>query len=189
MLCWGKTVKGVICLFLLLLLSGPGDTAARERFLRLYLRGRAAAFRAAMALLGDRSLAEEALQTGCLKALENFLKDPREKTEGWLVMIVRNTAIDMLRARRDHLPLEDWTPPAAPETAESGAAFRQMLDAIRGLPENYREAVWRRCVLEQNVSEIAAALGLSESAAANRISRGRTLLIRKLEEEGYCRDK
>ena len=59
------------------------------------------------------------------------------------------------------------------------------MSIIRAMPETYRAALEMRFVLEMTHKEISKALGISETAAANRVSRGRKLLIEKLKEEGY----
>ena len=50
------------------------------------------------------------------------------------------------------------------------------------MPEAYRAALEMRFVEERSYQEIAQALGLSETAVKSRVSRGRTLLLRQLEE-------
>jgi RNA polymerase sigma-70 factor (ECF subfamily) len=49
-------------------------------------------------------------------------------------------------------------------------------DALAGLPEAYREAVWLRDVEELSYSEIATVLGIPAGTVMSRISRGRRQL-------------
>lgn len=56
------------------------------------------------------------------------------------------------------------------------------VELIRQMPEAYRAALEMRFVEERSYQEIAQALGLSETAVKSRVSRGRTLLLRQLEE-------
>ena len=54
------------------------------------------------------------------------------------------------------------------------------------MPELYRAVLEMRFVEECNTREIAKKLNLTESTVNTRIHRGRILLMKKLEEEGYA---
>ena len=120
--------------------------------------------------------------------IENFSKISElscEELPGYIVTIVKNTSIDMLR-REKHLVLtDDWSTCERPSEQEPGDLFGRLVSIIRAMPEIYRSALEMRFVLEMEHKEIAKALGISETAVTARISRGRKLLIEKLKEEGY----
>lgn len=93
-------------------LSALESAADKEDFRALYRRYHGVMERTALAILQDPRDAEEAVQEAFIRVIENFSKIyeiPCKNLGAWLVTIVRNEAITMLRRRRDHLPLdEDW---------------------------------------------------------------------------------
>ena len=194
-------------LLYLVLLEETGD---RELFEQLYIKYRDKMLRVAMGYLHDQWQAEEATHQSCLKIIENFdncKKIPCTEIESWIVVIVRNVCKDRFRRSKREVFWADeegdqeslfnmgWVPgtarePAAGrETPESQAAYRYLVELIRSMPETLREALEMRFVLEWSVKEIAEALHITESAATARIRRGRELLLKKMEEEGYCHDR
>ena len=136
--------------------------------------------------LGSRTLAEEAVQEAFIRVIENFSKIyeiPCKNLGAWLVTIVRNEAITMLRRRRDHLPLdEDWA--GFERQARDAPDYASLVALFARLPETYRAALEMKLLLGYSGAEIARRLGLTESAVNTRISRGRALLRKIFEEEG-----
>ena len=98
---------------------------------------------------------------------------------------MKHAAVDILRQEGRSEPLdEDWDA-IAPEDVEQESAYRHLVALIRAMPEQYREVLELKFVLERSNREIAEALGLTEGTVGVRIQRGRALLIRRLEQEGY----
>lgn len=138
----------------------------------------------------DPQDAEDAVQNAWLKVVKNILKIqeiPCKKRGAYLVIIVRNEAITILRKRRRGLPFEDAL---AGEAAGLGDdSGKPVIELIRAMPDTYRAVLEMRFVEERSTKEIAAALHLTESAVNTRIHRGRAILIEKLREEGICNGK
>ena len=135
---------------------------------------------------GDPRSAEDAVQNAWVKVVQNFSKlseIPCKKQGAWLVVIVKNESITLLRQRRNTVPFEDWAAAGAAE-AEDGLGVRDIAEAVRAMPESYRTVLELRLLEERSNGEAARMLGLSESAAATRYSRGLALLREKLTEEG-----
>lgn len=88
---------------------------------------------------------------------------------GWLCSIARNAAIDHLRRRRPDLVEPARTPYAiAPHVADA----RRVLEAIRVLPEAYREPLVLRLVEGLTGPEIAEKTGLTPGSVRVNLSRG-----------------
>jgi len=87
---------------------------------------------------------------------------------GWVAMIARNRALDHVRRepKADALP-EDV---AAPEGGEREAA--EVLEAIRTLPEAYREPLVLRLVEGMTGPEIAERTGLTAGSVRVNLHRG-----------------
>ena len=95
----------------------------------------------------------------------------------WLARIARNRANDYHRSsiRTEELPT-DLADPGSEEDAEALVA----LDAIRGLPEAYRETLVLRLVEGMTGPEIAARTGLTPGSVRVNLHRGMKLLREKL---------
>lgn len=160
----------------------------RVRFLWLYHRLRHRMYRAALRLLHDEDRAQDAVQEALKKIILHFSKIsalPSEEMDAYVVIIVVNTAKDMLRGDGRQAPLDEaWDQPAAGD-AETAGDYRRLVELIQAMPEPYRDVLVLKFVEEETNRAIAARLGLTESQVANRIFRGRALLVQRLKEEGY----
>lgn len=169
---------------LLFLLSTLSDEADRRALYDLYTQYQDAMLRVARRYFpNDTDAAEDAVQSAWLRVVENFsriIEIPCQKRGAYLVIIVKNESISMLRKRGREVPLED-TFAGDDETDDA----QTVIETIRAMPETYRAALEMRFVEEMSTREIAKSLGISEDAASARISRGRRLLTEKLRKEGY----
>ena len=100
---------------------------------------------------------------------------------GWLATIARNRAVDHLRASADETTLPDEL--AGEDPAPSDARF--VLEAVRSLPEAYRETLILRLVEGMSGPEIAARTGLTPGSVRVNLHRGMKQLREKL---GWSRD-
>jgi RNA polymerase sigma-70 factor (ECF subfamily) len=100
---------------------------------------------------------------------------------GWILAIARTRSVDHLRrgARREE-PTEHVEERAAP--AVPTAEAQRVLDAIRALPEAYRETLAMRLVEGMTGPEIAERTGLSSGSVRVNLHRGMKLLRERLAE-------
>ena len=171
----GKGVTDAVLSLYLTALESDGD---KKQFRELYRRYHRVMERTALAVLHDPHDAEEAVQEAFLRVIENFSKIdeiPCKDLGGWLVIIVRNEAITILRRRRCHLPLEEGWADFAGQSRDL-PAYSSMVQLFARLPDTYRAVLEMKLVLGYSTAEIARRLGLTESAVNTRLSRGRALL-------------
>ncbi len=104
----------------------------------------------------------------------------------WLGAIARNRAVDCHRRRRntEALPLPDAWPDARSASSSDVAEVRHVLDAIRSLPEAYRETLVMRLCEGMSGPEIAAVTGLEPGSVRINLHRGMKLLRDKLGIDG-----
>jgi RNA polymerase sigma-70 factor, ECF subfamily len=126
--------------------------------------------------------ADDLVQDVLLAAVANLgrLREPRA-LGAWLATTARRRAIDALRRRRaeDVLPeqLADRRASAHPAaTAEAHEA----LDALKSLPEAYRETLALRLIDGLSGPEIAHKTGLTPGSVRVNLHRGLALLRAKL---------
>ncbi len=136
------------------------------------------------AILGDRHLAEDAVQEAFAKAAVHLPKLRKTDQFGrWVAAICRNEAREMARTRRKP-PIEDEAVvEAAPAGAdETGEAVRS---ALSGLPSDAREVVFLRFYDGLSYDQISAVLGISEQAINGRLRRAKKKLAELLRRRGF----
>ena len=158
----------------------------KEIFSRLYQLNYTKLSRMAAHLLGPGPQAEDAVHDTFMKLIRHF-EQLRGKTEdslsSWLAVVLKNTALDMLRREKREVSLEDpsWEPSIPADEGE----FQALVAVIRQMPQDYRRVLELRFVAEWSLREIAEEMELTESAVKTRIFRGRRMLIDQLRKEGY----
>lgn len=167
----------------LVLRARRGDDGAFAELVRAHQE---IAFRIAYLITGSTTDAEDAVQDGALKAwraLGRFRVG--EPWRPWLLSIVANEARNRRRSagRRAQLALrasrEQVSGDAAPfpgsSTPEVAALAederRRLLAALESLPEDARNVLACRYLLELSEEETAAALGLRRGTVKSRTSR------------------
>ena len=154
-----------------------GDRAA---FSRLYDMTSGKLFAVCLRVLGRRHAAEDAMQDAFVKVWNNA---DRYRVTGhspmsWLITIARNTAIDRLRARRDHRDLGDYdavlasgdiTPEqSAIASSEAGRILRCMDD----LPPDRKEAITGAYLDGQSYADLADRFGVPLNTMRTWLRRG-----------------
>ncbi len=158
-----------------------------DSFGRLCERYYAAMTAVAYCTLRDHHLAEDAAQEAFARALVNLrkLKMP-EKFASWLAQICRNATIDMSRARRRRLEVED--PPAVQDEPERDLPVEAVRRAIGDLPEPMRQVLILRYYHERSYEQISAVLGLSQSSINGLLTRAKRKLAKSLRRAGVLED-
>ena len=146
-----------------------GTEAAFETLVRRY---QVRLFRLILGLIGDAPLAEELCQQAFVKAALR-LEQLREPAAfyGWLLRIGRAATMDELRKRkrRESLPV-DTTSEGVDPNHETKLAVRRVLEAMT--PDD-RDILLLADLERMTMREIAATLGINESAAKMRLKRAR----------------
>jgi RNA polymerase sigma-70 factor (ECF subfamily) len=99
---------------------------------------------------------------------------------GWLASIARNRAVDYHRRARDEVELPRHLPGGTQVDAEALEA----LEAIRSLPDAYRETLIMRLVEGMTGAEIAERTGLTPASVRVNLHRGMKQLRKKLGWDG-----
>jgi RNA polymerase sigma-70 factor (ECF subfamily) len=179
--------------------AAQGDQDAFARIMRRYNQR---LYRLAVSVMGDASEAEDVLQESYVRAFYAFATYAGAGSLGaWLARIVRNEAIDRVRAResrRTHVAIEaelggqsgeDETNVTSdplmidPQALAANAELRRLLEhAIQRLPEQFRTAFVLREVEGLSVEETAEYLGIPAATVKTRDHRARNLLRGYLSE-------
>jgi RNA polymerase sigma-70 factor (ECF subfamily) len=157
-----------------------GDREAAAALFRRYWRD---AWRAAFAITGRRSLADDVAADGferAFAALGRF--DERRPFGPWLHRIVANRALDLLRAERR---LSDEELPELPDVAAPvhDSGDRSLLASVAGLSLERRMVVVLRYGVGMTPKQIASALDLPVGTVNSRLARALDQLRESLEVE------
>jgi RNA polymerase sigma-70 factor (ECF subfamily) len=138
---------------------------------------------------GDVAMAEELTQQTFLQAVRHRdAYDGRSDATTWLISIGRNLLIDNVRRldreERRHLRLvvREITPVGGEDKWQLRDERELILDALRRMPAGQRAALVLHHVDGLPVRDVARALGRSEGAVEQLLSRGRAR-CRELYEE------
>ena len=138
--------------------------------------------------VGNHHDAEDLTEQTFLQAYRHYERALRE-SEGrplrpWLIRIAHNLAANLYRdrSRRPQSPLDESTTLAVPHSTERLVSGRdelaRVLEGVKELPDDRREALVMRFALGMDNREIARALGRSDGAVKVLIHRA----IRQLEQ-------
>jgi RNA polymerase sigma factor (sigma-70 family) len=129
------------------------------------------------------SRAEDAVQQTLINTHEAMTRTGEVRhLKSWLYRIAHNAALNVLRAVKDDVPLDEAALGArAGDAADRGPAesferseqFRATLAALQALPERQRAALVLRELEGRSHEEIAAALGVTKGSARQHLMRGR----------------
>jgi RNA polymerase sigma-70 factor (ECF subfamily) len=99
---------------------------------------------------------------------------------GWIATIARNRATDFLRRQPMSMTDEPEDPPAETVSPDLRLDASRALEAIRQLPDAYRETLGLRLVEGLTGPEIAALTGLTPDSVRVNLHRGFKLLRERL---------
>ena len=173
-----------------------GDTDA---FTLLVERHRQRVYNLCLRLLGDADDAADAAQdafVSVLTKLDSFRGEAAFTT--WLHRIAVNACYDLTRRRRRQPMLrlagdgdatdEDTGPPVA-DPADELAGTRDVVAALRVIPEEFRTAVVLADLQDLPYEEIAKVLDVPIGTVKSRVHRGRIALARAMGLEDREHDR
>lgn len=175
-------------------LAAEGEREARRE---LFERHREAAYRVALRVTGRPEDALDVVQDSFIKAFErlgDFQQTAGFKT--WLLRIVTNRALDLLRARKVRLavPLDGdddeprFEPAVAQENQRPEARLEQheladrLQQAVESLPPEQRAVFALYATGEMTYGQIAEALGVPIGTVMSRLYHARRRLHKLLED-------
>lgn len=169
--------------FFLTVLESDAD---RQVFTSIYNQYHIQMENAAIKILKNQSDAEDAVQNAFMQVIRHFEKTyqiPCDELPFWLISIVKNEAYMILRKQKRMVPLEDWDNYSSQSV--DVLDYIGLVDLFAKLPDTYRRTLEMKILLGYTNKEIAAHLGITESAVGTRINRGRRLLKEILDKEGF----
>lgn len=147
-----------------------------------------AAYNVARWLVRDSADAEDIVQEAYLKAFQSIGSFRGGDARVWLLAIVRNSALNLIRRRKSSVTVE-W-PEKAPEPEDQGpgpeheliakSRREQLRQAIARLAPEFRETLVLREIEGLAYKEIASVLNVPIGTVMSRLARARQLLLVEL---------
>lgn len=168
--------------------SSSVPSLSRDEFCRLVETHQAAVYAVAYSTLGNRAASEEIAQEAFLLAWKKYPElSEAPKLPAWFCGIARNLARNARRRHGaplgedalEHVPAMTTGPLDQLIDAENEATVSRALEA---LPDTYREPLVLYYGCDQSIRCVASALDISETAAKQRLRRGRELLEASVHE-------
>lgn len=152
-------------------------------------------YRFALRSLGDRGLAEEAVQETFVRAWQAATRfdEALGSLRAWLFAIVRNVVIDFSRARavrpvlageREGIAAE----PYEPEALERVLAAWQVEEALRKLSDEHRQVLIEVHYKGRPYADVATTLGVPVGTVKSRVFYALKAMRLALEELGWNDD-
>ena len=166
-----------------------GDQKAQ---FEIYRRYHAAMYNTTLRIVGDPDDAEDVMQEAFLKAFTRMKTYRGEVRFGaWLKKIVINQALDFLRMRKDHIPLEEVGEPEdlRGETEDEAGEQEMRLEveairkAISALPEGYRIVLSLILLEGYDHEEVSTILKISNATSRTQYHRAKKKLLELLRKE------
>jgi len=136
--------------------------------------------RYALALVGDRSLADDLAQDTLERAYRKLaLWRHGSDMRAWLFTIMHNIYVNQLRDRQRRsvfVPWDEQPDVAAHSSTEDGLAIRDLGSALARLPDEFREVVLLVGLEDLSYEDTARVLGIPKGTVMSRLSRGREKL-------------
>jgi RNA polymerase sigma-70 factor (ECF subfamily) len=170
--------------------------AQRDARRELFERHREAAYRVALRVTGRHEDALDVVQDGFIKAFERLGEFQHGSSfRTWLLRIVTNRALDLLRARKVRLAVSldrdderSPAPPAGDRDAQPGRALedRELAErlhrALESLPPEQRAVFALYATGDMTYGQIAEAVGVPIGTVMSRLYHARRRLHELLED-------
>lgn len=130
---------------------------------------------------------EDILQDAFIKIFKSIhqFDDAKGSLEGWMRKIVINTALKKLKRKfvKEEVPVEAFQDPLLLPSIYEQMDAEDVMRLIAALPDGYRQ-VFNLYVIEgYSHKEIASLLGIGETSSRSNLSRAKTILRNKLNNQ------
>lgn len=178
---------------MLFFLAVTSNVSERSKLEDLYKRHGSLMYKVAYKILHDEFLAQDAVHEAFLRISKNLEKINEvncNKTQAFIVIIIRSVSIDFYRRRKNHsaLPLDEMnnipeSGPGVEDMAINNTMFEAMAAKINELPSHYADIIALKYFYHYEYEEIAQILNISIENARTRMHRAKQNLIKLIAEE------
>lgn len=180
---------------LLFYLSMVETKEDQSKFSKIYNEYNRLMMHTALSVLKNEALAQDAVNDAFIRVITNLHKINAEeiytpKTKSFLVKIVKNTSIDVLKVESrqktidiDVIGEREIIAKSNNNNVDDLMNVKAVYEAIKQLPEIYKEILELKIYRDFTDKEIAKFLNLSHPTVRKRLQRAREYLLQLLQKE------
>ncbi|MCE9963860.1 MULTISPECIES: sigma-70 family RNA polymerase sigma factor [Lelliottia] len=152
-------------------------------------------WRYGLVLSRNRDLAEELVQSTCVRALERSAQySPGTRIDRWLFSILHSIWISDLRARhvrmgQGFVPSDELIAPDTHGQDEDRMHYQKIMQSVNGLPEAQRNAVFLVYVEGFTYQEAADTLSVPIGTIMSRLATARATLAKSAAVRPVAKEK
>lgn len=145
-----------------------------------------AMYRLAFSLLKNEYDAADAMSEAVFRAYCNLASLRKESAfKTWMLRIVHNTSMELLKKRRDTLDIDEQFDLSAEEPCVDTATRLTLQNAVHRLRQPYRTVILLFYYENLPIAQIAQITDTGSAAVRKQLSRAREMLKEILEKEGF----
>lgn len=175
---------------MLIYLSVLDTQEEKNKFVQIYNQYRQTMFYVANNILNDPFLSEDAVHEAFIniaKSMDNISDVFCPRTRVYVVVIVRNISLNMLKKQKSVLDIEDVGENITEDLSlEDEVMSKLSVDFIVGkianLPVIYKDILYFSYVEDLSTQEISKLINISIETVKKRLQRGRKKLIENIRE-------
>lgn len=160
----------------------------KSKFEQMYNYYKQTMFYVAKSILKDDSLSEDAVHDAFMNIAKNMdhISDavcPR--TKGYVVIIVRNISLNMLKKQNSIVDIDDYDEIISDDLnledeVLSKISFDFIVEKITDLPVIYKDVLYLTYVEDLNTQQISRLISISNESVKKRLQRGRKKLAENI---------
>ena len=161
----------------------------KSKFEQIYNSYRHTMFYVAKSILEDDYLSEDAVHNAFIniaKNMDNISDVQSNRTKGYVIVIVRNISLNMLKKQNKIVDIEEFEENITDDlNLEDEVLSKLSVDSIVAeiisLPMIYKDVLHLSYVEDLNTQEISRLINISNEAVKKRLQRGRKILLENLK--------
>ncbi len=174
---------------MLIYLSLIDTEEEKSKFEQVYNSYKHTMFYVAKSILKDDYLSEDAVHNAFISIAKNMDKISQvdsNRTKGYVLVIVRNISLNMLKKQNKTVDIEDFEENMTDDANLEDEVLSKLsvdliVEEITNLPVIYKDILYLSYVEELKTQEISRLINISNEAVKKRLQRGRKKLIGNLK--------
>ena len=158
----------------------------KSRFEELYVKYSHLMYAVAFKILKNSEDSEDAVHQSFLNIARHFEKVndiTRQDIKPYLVVVVRNAAINILRGNKRREEFVEKLSGNVNTESFDNYEYNELIEAIAQLPQMYKDVLFMHYVEDFSVKETAEMLNIPKNTVYKRIERGKAILNEYLERQ------
>lgn len=163
----------------------------KSKFEQIYYTYRSIMFYVAKGILKDDYLSEDAVHNAFIniaKNMDNIGEVDSNRTKGYVVVIVRNISLNMLKKQSKTVAIDDFEEYTSDDTnleevVLSKLSFDLIVEEIENLSIIYKDILYLSYVENLKTKEISKLINIDHETVKKRLQRGRKKLLENLHKQ------